>query len=433
MLDVPFKKYVERRKQNMKKIVALLLAVMMIASLSAVAVAEEKTTISWTSWALAEEKLLPVYGGSADAFMADNPDVVVDYSQTNPYAQYLDQLLVAATAGNAPDVAHIKAEWLPQFLELGVVKDIKPYISEEVLADYNPAAVEGVTKDGTMVAMPWFANTVALYYNKALLKEAGIETLPTTWDELIEDARKVSALGDDIYGLAIPNSNGVEAGEGYNILPILWAYGADYRDADGNLALNSENAVKAFECIKSLIDDKVTSTVGYSLKDLRNLFGQGKIGFYWDLEATIPTAAAASENEEEFYKNFGVMPIPGTSGYAVNHYLIVFNSVPDEKMPAVGRFLEYMSDAKVIDIFYKGGQGKMSTRASVNAAVFADVSDITAAYVEAMNNARPLPIDGHFMEAEAKFVDALTAMAQGTSAQEAADNLQEAVSEIYDD
>ena len=284
-----------------------------------------------------------------------------------------------------------------------------------------------------MVAMPWFANTVALYYNKALLKEAGIETLPTTWDELIEDARKVSALGDDIYGLAIPNSNGVEAGEGYNILPILWAYGADYRDAEGNLALNSENAVKAFECIKSLIDDKVTSTVGYSLKDLRNLFGQGKIGFYWDLEATIPTAAAASENEEEFYKNFGVMPIPGTSGYAVNHYLIVFNSVPDEKMPAVGRFLEYMSDAKVIDIFYKGGQGKMSTRASVNAAVFADVSDITAAYVEAMNNARPLPIDGHFMEAEAKFVDALTAMAQGTSAQEAADNLQEAVSEIYDD
>lgn len=417
----------------MKKLVALLLAVMMIASMSAIAVAEEKTTITWTSWALAEETLVPIYGGSADAFMADNPDIIVDYSQTNPYAQYLDQLLVAATAGNAPDVAHIKAEWLPQFLELGVVKDIKPYISEEVLADYSQAALDGVTEDGAMVSMPWFANTYAVYYNKALVKQAGIETLPTTWDELLEAARKVSALGDDIYGLAIPNSNGVESAEGYNILPILWAYGADYRDENGELALNSENAVKAFECIKALIDEKVTSTVGYSFKDLRNLFGQGKIGFYWDLEATIATAAAAAEDQDKFYEDFGVITIPGSCGYAINHYLITFNSVPDEKMPAVARFLEYMSGSKVIDIFYKGGQGKMSTRASVNAEVFADVSETTATYVEAMNSARPLPIDGHFMEAEAKFVDALTALAQGASAQEAADALQEAVAEIYED
>lgn len=417
----------------MKKLVSIVLSVVLLVSICAFAAAEEKTTISWTSWALAEEHLVPVYGGSADAFMKDNPEIVVDYSQTNPYAQYLDQLLVAATAGNSPDVAHIKAEWLPQFLELGVVKDIKPYISPEVLADYSESAIEGVTAGDEMVAMPWFGNTYAVYYNKALLKQAGIETLPTTWEELIADAYKISALGDDIYGLAIPNSNGVEAGEGYNILPVLWAYGADYRDADGKLALNSEDAVKAFESIKKLIDDKVTSTVGYSFKDLRNLFGQGKIGFYWDLEATIKTAAAAAENADKFYEDFGVITIPGSDGYVINHYLLVFNSVPDEKMPAVAKFLEYMSDSKVINIFYEGGQGKMSSRASVLAKVFANVGEITAVYVDAMKTARPLPIDGHFMEAEAQFVDALTALAQGTSAKEAADNLQKAIEQIYED
>lgn len=417
----------------MKKLVSLVLSIVMLVSIGALAAAEEKTNISWTSWALAEEHLVPVYGGSAEAFMTDNPEIAVDYSQTNPYAQYLDQLLVAATVGNAPDVAHIKAEWLPQFLELGVVKNIKPYMSAEVLTDYSESAIAGVTAGDEMVAMPWFGNTYAIYYNKALIEQAGIQTLPTTWDELIVDAYKVSALGDDIYGLAIPNSNGVEAGEGYNILPILWAYGADYRDAEGNLALNSENAVKAFESIKKLIDDKVTSTVGYSFKDLRNLFGQGKIGFYWDLEATIATAAAAAENTDKFYEDFGVMAIPGSDGYAINHYLLVFNSVTDEKMPAVAKFLEYMSDSKVINIFYEGGQGKMSSRASVLEEVFSNVSEITAVYVEAMKTARPLPIDGYFMEAEAQFVDALTALAQGTSAQEAADNLQKAIERIYED
>ncbi len=416
----------------MKKL-SLLLAVVLMISCCAFAQADEQTTISWTSWALAEEKLVPIYGGSADAFMAENPGIVVDYSQTNPYAQYLDQLLIATANGTAPDVAHIKAEWLPQFLELGVVKDIKPYISEEVLADYSASALSGVTEGDTMIAMPWFGNTEAIYCNTALLKQAGIETLPATWDELLEDAYKIAALGDDIYGFAIPNSNGVEAGEGYNILPILWAYGADYRDADGNLALNSENSVKAFQAIKDMIDNKVTPTVGYSLKDLRNLFGQGKIGFYYDLEATIKTAAGSAADETKFYEDFAAITVDGLDGYAVNHYLIVFNSVPDEKMPAIGRFLEYMSGSTVINIFYQGGQGKMSSRASVNAEVFTDVSDITAAYVKAMASARPLPIDNHFMEAESKLVDALTGLAQGKTAQEVADTVQEAISEIYED
>ena len=50
----------------MKKL-SMLLAVVMLLSCCALAHAEEQTTISWTSWALAEEKLMPIYGGSADA------------------------------------------------------------------------------------------------------------------------------------------------------------------------------------------------------------------------------------------------------------------------------------------------------------------------------------------------------------------------------
>lgn len=416
----------------MKKL-ALIMAAIMLVCCCAVASAEDTVTISYTSWALAEEHLVPVYGGSCDAFMADNPDVIVDYSQTNPYADYLSQLKIAAANGTAPYVAHIKAEWLPELLEMGVVKDIKPYVSADIVAEYNAATIAAVSSGDAMVAMPWFGNTYALYCNTALMAQAGITEMPTTWEELLDDAYAISDLGDDIYGLAIPNSNGVEAGEGYNILPVLWAYGADYRDAEGNLALNSENAVKAFECIKALLDDGVSTTVGNSFKDLRRLFGEGKIGFYWDLEATIKTAASAAASEDEFYANFKAIEIPGTCGYAINHFLVVFNNTPDEVMPAVGRFLDYFTDAKVIDIFYKGGQGKVSGRASVNEKVFVGVSDTSAAYVSAMNNAKPLPIDIHFMQAETKIVDALTMLTQGVSAQDVANELQAVITAIYAD
>lgn len=423
----------------MKKMLAIILVLSLLGTVCATAVAEDKVTLGWTSWALAEEKLIPVYGGSADAFMADNPDIVIDYSQSNPYASYLDQLLTAASAGNAPYVAHIKAEWLPQFLELGVLKDIRPYIADDVIADYAPAAIQGATVDGQLVAMPWFGNTYALYYNKALLAQAGIETLPTTWAELIDAAYKVSALGDDIYGLAFPNSNGVEAGEGYNVFPALWAHGGEYQDAEGKISLANEAGIATFAQLQKLIADKVTPTVGNSFKDLRNLFGQGKIGFYWDLEATVATAAAAAADPDQFYKDFGCMVIPAAdgplgSGYIITHYLVVFNNCPDELMPQVGRFLSYMSSDKVIQIFKDGKQGKMSSRASVMEKVFSDVSETTAVYVKAMQTARPLPVAGlHFMDADKEIVKALTLLAQGEDVTAVVTDCQTAIQEMYDE
>lgn len=423
----------------MKKGLAILLTLVLLASVGSFAVAEEEVTISWTSWALAEETLLPVYGGSADAFMEDNPGIKIDYSQTNPYASYLDQLLMAASAGNAPYVAHIKAEWLPQFMELGVVKDLKPYISDEVIADYNESAISAAMVDDQMVLMPWFGNTYAVYYNKALLEQAGITALPQTWDELIAAAYKVSELGDDIYGLAIPNSNGVEAGEGYNIFPILWANGGDFLDAEGKVNLTDEPAIKTFTEIQKLVADKVSPTVGNSFKDLRNLFGQGKIGFYWDLEATVTAAAAAAPDESKFYEDFGCFVIPGGngpdgSGYVINHYLIVFNNCPDEIMPQVGKFLEYMSDSRVIQIFKDGKQGKMSSRASVMEKVFSDVSDITKVYVDAMKTARPLPIGNlHFMDADKELVNAMTRLAQGEDVAAVMADCQDIIQGMYDE
>ncbi|MEA5016298.1 MAG: sugar ABC transporter substrate-binding protein [Candidatus Limiplasma sp.] len=422
----------------MKKCLALVLSVILLASMSSAALAED-VTIGWTSWALAEEKLIPVYGGSANAFMEDNPGIIIDYSQSNPYASYLDQLLTAASAGNAPYVAHIKAEWLPQFLELGALKDLTPYLNADVIADYSPGAIAGATIDGKIIAMPWFGNTIAVYYNKALLAQAGIETLPQTWDELVADAYQIAALGEDIYGLAFPNSNGVEAGEGYNVFPALWANGGDFLDAEGKVNLTDEAAIKTFTEIQKLVLDKVSPTVGNSLKDLRNLFGQGKIGFYWDLEATVATAAAAAPDEAKFYEDFGCFVIPGGdtpngSGYVIDHYLVVMNNCPDEIMPQVATFLEYMSDARVIQIFKDGNQGKMSSRASVMEKVFADVGDITKVYVEAMKTARPLPVSGlHFMDADKELVNAMTRLAQGEDVTAVMTDCQSIIQEMYDE
>lgn len=377
--------------------------------------ATKPVTLKWASWALAEEKLYPTYAAMANTFMEANKDITIEMDGSQAYSTYLDQLIVSAIGGTAPNVAHIKAEWLPQLLETGAVKAVVG-ISDAVMNDYSAGAIGGVTIDGEMVAMPWFANTEALFYNKALLERAGVKAEDIkSWDDLLAAAEKVSALGDDIYGLAFPDSE-VEPGEGYNILPALWANGGEFMK-DGKVTLDTDAGIKTYTQLQEIFK-KGISPKGATLKDLRNLFGQGKIGFYYDLQAIISTCASAAANEEEFYKNFGCMVIPGAdangSGYLVTHLLVVFDTTTDEQMPAMAKFLEHMSSDVVINILYEAGQGKMSSRASVNEKVFANADDTTKVYVKAMETAKDLPgTQISLSEADTIMVKGLSRIANG--------------------
>lgn len=377
--------------------------------------ASKPVTLKWASWALAEEKLYPTYAAMANTFMEANKDITIEMDGSQAYSTYLDQLIVSAIGGTAPNVAHIKAEWLPQLLETGAVKAVVG-ISDAVMKDYSAGAISGVTVDGEMVAMPWFANTEALFYNKALLERAGVKAEDIkSWSDLLAAAEKISALGEDIYGLAFPDSE-VEPGEGYNILPALWANGGEFMK-DGKVTLNTDAGIKTYTQLQEIFK-KGLSPKGATLKDLRNLFGQGKIGFYYDLQAVISTCASAAANEEEFYKNFGCMVIPGAdangSGYLVTHLLVVFDTTTDEQMPAMAKFLEHMSSDVVINILYEAGQGKMSSRASVNEKVFANADATTQVYVKAMTTAKDLPgTQISLSEADTIMVKGLSRIANG--------------------
>lgn len=377
--------------------------------------ATKPVTLKWASWALAEEKLYPTYAAMANTFMEANKDITIEMDGSQAYSTYLDQLIVSAIGGTAPNVAHIKAEWLPQLLETGAVKAVVG-ISDAVMNDYSAGAISGVTVDGEMVAMPWFANTEALFYNKALLERAGVKAEDIkSWDDLLAAAEKISALGDDIYGLAFPDSE-VEPGEGYNILPALWANGGEFMK-DGKVTLDTDAGIKTYTQLQEVFK-KGLSPKGATLKDLRNMFGQGKIGFYYDLQAVISTCASAATNEEEFYKNFGCMVIPGAdangSGYLVTHLLVVFDTTTDEQMPAMAKFLEHMSSDVVINILYEAGQGKMSSRASVNEKVFANADETTQVYVKAMTTAKDLPgTQISLSEADTIMVKGLSRIANG--------------------
>lgn len=435
----------------MKKIAALLLALTMAVSLAACAREEppdvqapdtqapateateaptyaaeavlptgEPVELTWSSWAMTDPAVLALYQQIADAYNESNP-YNITVLITPPTEDYLTELLFATASGVGPDVAHIPAQWLPQLLQLGVVRCLNSYVSQAMLEDLFPGTREAVTVNSELMAMPWYAEARALLVNGELCRQAEVDPQTiASWEDLMAAAEKIAALEPEVYGLGIPGS-GKEMGEGYNTLPVIWAHGGEFL-AEGEVRLESDAAGQAYAELQKLFLEGITPREA-SLQDLRDLFTAGKLGFYWDTE----TGGAALSGSAQ------AMAIPGC-GYLDTQVLAVFDSCGDEKMAAAVHFMEYLSGPEAIGLLRQEGHAVMSSRDSVQTEMFATCGSVTAAYVQAMSTARALPV-GHlrFQEVDGMLSEMLRELAQGGDVAQILIKWDGQIQEVYDD
>jgi multiple sugar transport system substrate-binding protein len=222
--------------------------------------------------------------------------------------------------------------------------------------------------------------------------------VPTTWDELLSAARAVAELGSDpggntIYGLGISSKK--LAGAGYFFLPFLWNRGAELVDDQGQVVLDSPEAVAAFSEVAELFKDEVTPA-GAEIKDLRNLFAQGQLGFHFDGEFGVGIFKGLSPKGEAFAEEYGIMQVPGSASepgqtFMIEHNLAVFQ---DAAHPAEAKLLiEFLTSAEGLSIYNANNGNKLPARTSAAALPFyqepqnAFMSD----FIATLASARPLP------------------------------------------
>lgn len=180
-----------------------------------------------------------------------------------------------------------------------------------------------------------------LLYRKDLLAAVGYERPPQTWDELLQIAR--ACTKDGVYGLGITT--------GYSWYPCqiitAWmkAAGGKMLDAEGNLALNSPENLKALQFLNDLVNVyKVVppAAVSWGWADPSNALGTGEVamcitwgGFGTLLETDFP----------DVYEDIGFAPQPvgpgGTSGsWSGTGGFFIFKNArhPDEAQ----KFIEFM-------------------------------------------------------------------------------------------
>jgi multiple sugar transport system substrate-binding protein len=84
------------------------------------------------------------------------------------------------------------------------------------MARYLPAYREANIVDGKVIALPYFADAQFLYYRKDLLEKHGVQP-PTSWEELIEGARKVLAAEGNPNLTRLPDRRRADRGHGVHL------------------------------------------------------------------------------------------------------------------------------------------------------------------------------------------------------------------------
>ncbi len=292
----------------------------------------------------------PYFDKMVSQFEEANPDINVIVEVT-PWDVML-QKLTTDIAGNAnADLAIIGTRWLLDFVEQDIAEPLDSYIDEDFQARFIETFLSPSRMDGQIYGLPVAASARAMYYNKSLFEEAGIDGPPATWEELKEDAAKISALGDDIAGYGLQGKE-IET-DVYFYYP-MWSYGGSILADDGSSGFGSDAAIQAATMYKSLIDAGVTQDgpTAYNREDVQNLFKQGKVG----MMITAPFLASQIKDEAPDL-NYGIAPIPaGPDGdrgtYGVTDSIIMFANSGNKD--EAWQFLDYLFTQEPRSEFTRG-------------------------------------------------------------------------------
>lgn len=279
-----------------------------------------------------------IWEGLIKDFEAKNPKIKVSL-EVQSWDNINDVIRTKVQANKAPDILNIDA--YAGFAKDGLLYPANEIASSSTLADFQDSFKQNASLDGTQYGLPLIASTRALFYNKDLFSQAGIAAPPKTWDELLADATKISALGNGVYGYGMPLGKEEAQAE-----TSIWTFGNGGSWTDGKkITVNTPQNTEAVAYMKKVIDAKATepNPGATDRTPLINVFIQGKIGM---IEALPPTIGQIEQKNPAL--KYATAPIPTKDGSPVTlgvaDHLMVFKNG--------GNAAKKEADKKFIDFFF---------------------------------------------------------------------------------
>lgn len=194
-----------------------------------------------------QEQETAIWDGLIASFQETHPGVNVTI-ETQPWDDRRQKLLSAIGSGRGPDVFYMNPDMISLFADSGAIVPISDFVTEEELAKYNPGTL--IPWEGKLYALPILQNSIVHIYNTDLVASIGLDptALPMTIEEFEQWA--TTAKENDLF---ISTWAGNTATSG--LTALIWQFGGDMYDEEGNVIINSPETVAAMTFLKKMYDE----------------------------------------------------------------------------------------------------------------------------------------------------------------------------------
>ncbi len=179
---------------------------------------------------------------------------------------------VKKRSGFRVEYGPVRARDLPEYLK---TRKATPEMRKNIF----PAAWNVVTRSGKAYGIPWLLDTKYLYYNMDMLKQAGFDKPPATWEELVTQAKAIKEKGLAEYPI-VWSWKQAEAAI-CDFTALLYGNGGKFLDDSGKPVFNDDKGVAVLSWMKQTLDEGLTNPASPSdlEGDVLNVFNSGKAAF----------------------------------------------------------------------------------------------------------------------------------------------------------
>jgi multiple sugar transport system substrate-binding protein len=287
-------------------------------------------------------------------FEAENPGIKVKHTHV-PYDDFRLKIAAAIPAGQGPDVVQLFYGWLHDYLKAGLLQPLPAdqFDAAEIEREFFPL-VKQMKLDGKYYALPTAVRSLALFWNKKLVQEAGLDPAkpPQTLDELVEAARKLTKrdAAGNLLQAGIALDMGLQDHHWIREILIRQMGGTPY-SADGKKVTYGEAGgagVKAVTWYTDLVARHKVSQFGF-LTDGVTAFRSGKAGLMIDGSFRL----GALDGQAGLDYAVGELPAQGGRRFNFASYWVngLTPKATGAKREAAAKFLKFVTTPAAMDLW----------------------------------------------------------------------------------
>ena len=288
-----------------------------------------------------------------------------------PYENTRQKEVLNFTGQGDYSIALVDLVWLGEFAENGWIQPIDKYAADTAITDPNlnlksffPLLLDAFGSwGGKVYGLPFDNYSGLLFYNKCMLKSAGFDKPPGTWNELKDVyGPKLTDKAKNQYAYALQSLRG-ETQSADSFMRSLWPHGGTLLDKTFHSNLGSKESLAGLAFRQDLMKYMPPGIVSWDHAEAVNALAQGQVAMITEWSAFYPTLTDAKTSK--IGDCLGVAPepageagrLPALGGFS----LAVASQAPEKEQKAAWIFIQWAtSDAIAKDYDEAGGvSGRM--------------------------------------------------------------------------